>query len=61
MTAAARLNLTDAESREMEELLHEYRDILAKKSDDYGRTDRVYHRIHTGGGPTDSPTPEDGP
>jgi hypothetical protein len=47
--AAARPNLSDAESREMEELLTEYGDSFALKSFDYGRTDRVYHRKDTGG------------
>jgi hypothetical protein len=46
--AAARLNLSDAESRELEELLTEYRHIFAMKSDNYGQTIRVYHRIDTG-------------
>jgi hypothetical protein len=38
--AAARPNLSDAQSQELEELT-EYGDILAMKSDDYIRTDRV--------------------
>jgi hypothetical protein len=46
--AATRSNLSDAEPRELEELLTEYRDIFAIKSDDYGRTDRLYHCIDTG-------------
>jgi hypothetical protein len=32
--------------------------IFAMKSEDYGRTDRVYQRIHTRGA-TDSPNPEE--
>jgi hypothetical protein len=46
--AAARQNLCDAESQELEELLTEYRDTLAIKSDDYQEADRVYRRINTG-------------
>jgi hypothetical protein len=45
--AAARPYLSDAESRDLEELT-EYGDIFAMKSDDCGRTDRVYQRIGTG-------------
>jgi hypothetical protein len=32
----------------LEELLTEYGDIFAMKSDDYRWTDKVYHRIDTG-------------
>jgi hypothetical protein len=39
--AAARPNLSDAESRDLEELLTEYGDIFAIDSDDYGWTDKV--------------------
>jgi hypothetical protein len=46
--AVARTNLSSAESREMEELLAHNRDIFATKSDDYGRTNRVYHHMDTG-------------
>jgi hypothetical protein len=46
--AAARPNLSDAESRELEEHLTEYGDIFAMKSDDYGQKDRVNHRVDTG-------------
>jgi hypothetical protein len=48
MIAAARPNLSAAESRELEELLTEYGDIFAVRSDDCGRTDRVYHRTDKG-------------
>jgi hypothetical protein len=41
-----RPNLNDAEFRELEELLNEYGDMFAMKSDDYRRTARIYHRIH---------------
>jgi hypothetical protein len=41
------LPLHDADSRELKELLTEYGEIFAMKTDDYGRTDRVYHRIDT--------------
>jgi hypothetical protein len=40
MTAVGR-NLSDAESRELEQLLTKYEDIFAMKSDEYERTDRV--------------------
>jgi hypothetical protein len=45
---AARTNLSDAESQELEEHLNEYRDIFAMKSDGCGWTDRVYHCIDMG-------------
>jgi hypothetical protein len=45
--AAAKPNLSDAESQELEELT-EYRDIFAMKRDDYGWTDRGYHGIDMG-------------
>jgi hypothetical protein len=37
--AAARPTLSDAESRELEELLAEYGDIFVTKSDKYGQTE----------------------
>lgn len=46
--AAARPDLSDAESKNLEEHLTEYADIFAMKSDNYGRTDRMYHSIDTG-------------
>jgi hypothetical protein len=46
--AAAGPNLSDAESRELEELLTEYGDISAMKTDDYGQTNGVYCSIDTG-------------
>lgn len=46
--AAARPDLSDAESKALEELLIEYADIFAMKSDNYGWTDRLYHSIDTG-------------
>jgi hypothetical protein len=49
--ATAKHNLSDAESWELEELLTEYGDIFDMDSDDYGRTERVYHSIDMGGGP----------
>jgi hypothetical protein len=48
MIAAAKPDVSDAESRELEELLTEYRYIFAVKSNDYGRTNRVYYHIDTG-------------
>jgi hypothetical protein len=32
----------------LEELLNEYEDIFAGADEDYGRTNKVYHRIDTG-------------
>jgi hypothetical protein len=46
--AAARSNLSDTESQELEELLTKYRDISAMKSDDYRYTNIVYHRTDMG-------------
>jgi hypothetical protein len=46
--AVVKPNLSDTESRELEEPLTEYGDIFAIGSDAYRRTDRVYHRIDTG-------------
>jgi hypothetical protein len=40
---AYRLNLIDFEFRLVEYLLSEYEDVFAMDSDDYGRTERVYH------------------
>jgi hypothetical protein len=48
VTAAARPNLNNGEIQDLEELT-EYGDIFAMDSDDYGRTDRVYYSIGTGG------------
>jgi hypothetical protein len=46
--AADRPNLSDAGSRESEELLTEYGDIFAMNIDEYGWTDRVFQLIDTG-------------
>jgi hypothetical protein len=48
MITAARPNLGNAESQELEELLTEYGDIFAMKGDDYRWTNRVYHHIDKG-------------
>jgi hypothetical protein len=48
MTATARPNLSDALSSEMVELLTKYGDIFVMKSDHYGQTERVTHRIGMG-------------
>jgi hypothetical protein len=48
MIEAARPNLSDAEFQELEQHLIQYRDIFVMKSGDYGRTDQVCNRIHTG-------------
>jgi hypothetical protein len=45
--AVAKLNLSDAESREWEELT-EYGDIFAMNSDGYGRSARLYLCIDIG-------------
>jgi hypothetical protein len=45
---AAGPNLSDAESRELEDFVTEYGVIFAMKSDDYRWADRVYHHIDTG-------------
>jgi hypothetical protein len=46
--AGIKPNLSDAESRELEELLTEYGVIFVMKSADYDRTKRVYHCIDMG-------------
>jgi hypothetical protein len=46
VTAAARPNLSDAESHEFKEIT-EYNDIFTMRSDDYGRPDKANHRINT--------------
>jgi hypothetical protein len=45
--ATAKPHLTSRELRELEEL-SEYEDIFAGDNEDYGRTNKVYHRIDTG-------------
>jgi hypothetical protein len=47
MIAAAKPNLSEAESQEFEELI-EYRNIFAIHSDDYGWTIRVHRCIDSG-------------
>jgi hypothetical protein len=32
----------------LEELIYDFQDVCEKKSGDYGRTEKVYHRIDTG-------------
>jgi hypothetical protein len=44
---AARLHLTNAEIKGLEELLTEYEDIFAEADEDYGRTNKVHHRTDT--------------
>jgi hypothetical protein len=48
IVTAARPHLPNEEIQEMEELLTEYEDIFAGADEDYGRTNKVYHRIDTG-------------
>jgi hypothetical protein len=50
VTAAAKSNLSDNASKELEELLTKYGNIFVMKSDDYRWTNRVYHHIDTGEG-----------
>jgi hypothetical protein len=58
--AVARLNVSDAKSRVLEEFLTEH--IFTMKSDDYRRSDMMYHRTHTGEArqirQTSTPSPE---
>jgi hypothetical protein len=48
MIEAARPNLGAEEIRELEDLVTEYEDVFAMQSGDYGRTNRVYHRMNIG-------------
>jgi hypothetical protein len=45
---AAKTHLTNREFQELKELLTEYGDIFAGDDKDYGRTNKVYHRIDMG-------------
>jgi hypothetical protein len=44
----AKPHLSNREFQELEGLLAEYKDIFAVESEDYGRTNTVYHRIDIG-------------
>jgi hypothetical protein len=46
--AAATHNLNNAKSRELEDLFTKYGDIFVMNSDDYRRTDSLYHCIDMG-------------
>jgi cytochrome c peroxidase len=46
--AVTKPNLSDAESWDLEDILTEYGDIFAVDSDDYRRTNRVYHHVNMG-------------
>jgi hypothetical protein len=46
--ATAGTNLNNREFQELGELLTKYEDIFAGDSEDYGRTNKVYHQIDTG-------------
>jgi hypothetical protein len=48
VNAAAKPHLTNGEFQELNELLTEYEDIFARDDENYGRTNKVYHRIDTG-------------
>jgi hypothetical protein len=48
VTTAARPHLNTTEFQELQELVAEYPDIFARDSEDYRRTDKVYHGIDTG-------------
>jgi hypothetical protein len=43
----AKPNLDATETQSLEGLIAEFRDVFATNSDDFGRTDRVRHRIDT--------------
>jgi predicted ArsR family transcriptional regulator len=45
---AAKPHLSNGEFQELNELLTEYEDIFATDDEDYGRTNKMYHRIDTG-------------
>jgi hypothetical protein len=45
--AAARSNLSNERTKELEELITEYEDIFVTSSD-YGQNERLYHRINIG-------------
>jgi hypothetical protein len=60
MIAAAKPNLSDAEYQQFKELLAEYGDIFAMKSDYYQQADRVFN-CRYGRDPTDVPNPEEAP
>jgi hypothetical protein len=47
VVTAAKPNLTDGEFQELKKLLAEYENIFAGDDEDYGRTNKVYHRIDT--------------
>jgi hypothetical protein len=59
--AVVKPSFNDAECWELEDLLTKYRDIFPIDSDEYGQTDRVYHRIDTGGPNRFSNPREDSP
>jgi hypothetical protein len=48
VTTAAKPHLNTREFQEPEEFVAEYVDIFARDSEDYERTDKVYHRIDMG-------------
>ncbi|XP_023716570.1 uncharacterized protein LOC111869344 [Cryptotermes secundus] len=48
VTTATKPHLNAMEFQELEELVAEYADIFAQDNEDFGRTNKVYHRIDTG-------------
>ncbi|XP_023721756.1 uncharacterized protein LOC111872274, partial [Cryptotermes secundus] len=48
VTTAAKPHLNTREFQELEDLVSEFADIFAQDNENYGRTNRVYHRIDTG-------------
>jgi hypothetical protein len=48
MVSGTRPNLNKKEANVLEEFIAEFQDVFATKNGDYGRTDKVYHRIDTG-------------
>jgi hypothetical protein len=48
MIDGARPNLSVREAQALENLITDYREVFGIKSGHHGRTEKVYHRIHTG-------------
>jgi hypothetical protein len=48
----AKSNLDATETQALQELIAEFRDVFATNGDDFGRTDRVYHRPANTSAPT---------
>jgi hypothetical protein len=48
VTTTSKPHLSTGEFQELEDLVSEFADIFARYNEDYGRTNKVYHRIDTG-------------